>query len=76
MFWEGDTVVLKKPVPGMPVPVGAEGLVFGVFGFSRPPAYDVDFFDENHESLGQFRIFGDENLSLKTSIKDQLEGLK
>lgn len=45
MFWEGDTVVLERPVPGVPVPVGTPGIVIGVFGFLKPPAYDVDFFD-------------------------------
>ena len=73
MFWEGDTVVLKNPVA--PVLVGSEGTVFRVFGFAKPPAYDVDFFDETHKSLGAFRVFGDENLSLKMSIREQ-QGLK
>jgi len=76
MFWEGDTVVLKNPVSGVPVPVGSEGTVFRVFSFSKPPAYDVDFSDHSGNSLGAFRVFGDENLSLKISIRDQLDGLK
>jgi hypothetical protein len=76
MVWEGDTVVLEKSVPGIPVPIGAQGIVIGVFAFSKPTAYDVDSFDENHAALGLFRVFGDENFSLKISIRDQLEGLK
>ena len=76
MFWEGDTVVLERSVPGVPVPAGTQGIVIAVFGFSKPPAYDVDFFDENQRTLGLFRVFGDENFSLKISIEDQLEGLK
>lgn len=76
MFWEGDTVVLEKSVPGVPVPAGTQGTVIAVFGFSKPPAYDVDFFHEDQKALGLFRVFGDETLSLKISVKDQLEGLK
>jgi hypothetical protein len=76
MFWEGDTVALKSLLPEVPVPVGARGIVFGVYGFSKPTAYDVDFFDENHQSLGAFRVFGEENLDLVRSIREELEGLK
>ena len=76
MFWVGDTVVLGKSVPGIPVPVGTQGTVIAVFEFSKPPAHDVDFFDENQRALGLFRVFGDENFSLKISIRDQLEDLK
>lgn len=75
MFWEGDTVVLEKSVPSIPVPIGTQGIVIGVFAFSTPTAYEVDFFDENHAAVGLFRVFGDENFSLKISVKDQLEKL-
>jgi hypothetical protein len=76
MFCEGDVVVLKKPLPGTHVPVGAEGIVFRVFGWHNPPACDVDFYDQDHKGLELCRVFGDEHLDIKTSIKDQLEGLK
>lgn len=76
MFWVGDTVVLEKSVPSVPVPVGTRGIVIAVFEFSKPPAYDVDFFDENRRALGLFRLFGNQNFSLKISMRDQLEGLK
>ncbi|MGO8795726.1 MAG: hypothetical protein ACLQLC_12965 [Candidatus Sulfotelmatobacter sp.] len=76
MFCEGDVVVLKKPLPGTQVPVGTEGTVFRVFGFATPPAYDVDFYDQNHKGLELCRVFGNEHLDLKTSIMDELGGLK
>jgi hypothetical protein len=76
MFHVGDTVVLKKPLPGTQVPVGTEGVVFRVFGWHNPPACDVDFYDQDHKSHELCRVFGNEHLDLKTSIIDELRGLK
>jgi hypothetical protein len=75
MFRTGDTVVLKKPLPGAQVLVGAEGVVFRVFGWHNPPACDVDFYDQDRKCHELCRVFGNEYLDLKTSIMDQLEGL-
>lgn len=76
MFHNFDFVTLKKPLPGAYVPVGATGTVFRVFDWSNPPVYDIHFYDENHESLGVFRVWGDEALVLKLSPWQQLKDFK
>ena len=74
MFNNFDFVTLKKPLPGADVPVGATGVIFQVFDWSEPPVYDIDFQGENHKSLGVFRVWGDDALVLKRSIRDELKG--
>ena len=74
MFHNFDFVTLKKPLAGADVPVGATGVIFRVFDWSNPPVYDIDFQDENHKSLGIVRVWGDDHLVLKRSIRDELKG--
>jgi len=76
MFHHFDTVTVAKPLPGVDVPVGATGTVIRVFDWVNPTAYHVSFYGVNHESLGAFRVCGDDALVLKLSIWQQLKGLK
>ena len=74
MFHNLDFVTLKKPLPGTDVPVGATGIIFRVFDWSNPPVYDIEFQDEIHKFLGTVRVWGDDALVLKRSIRDELKG--
>jgi hypothetical protein len=47
MLNEYDSVVLRKPLPGESVPVGAVGAVVLVHDVEKQ-AYEVEFFDDNH----------------------------
>ena len=76
VFQEYDVVVLKKALPGTPVPAGAEGTIIRVFSFANPPGYDVDFLDENHKTLGLFRVIGNEDFNLKISFADEFKDMK
>ena len=67
MFHSFDVVTLKKPLPGVDVPVGAEGIIIRVFDWLNPIVYDVVFHEANHKSLGAFHVWGDEALALKFS---------
>ena len=67
MFHHFDIVTLKKPLPGVDVPMGAEGSVIRVFDCMNPIVYDVIFYDANRSSLGAFHVYGDEALALKSS---------
>jgi hypothetical protein len=77
MFHHFDVVTLKKALPGVNVPVGAEGTFIRVFGWMNPIVYDVCFYDAtNNESFGAFHVWGDEALALKRSPLQELEKLK
>jgi hypothetical protein len=70
MFHKFDTVALKKPLPGIDVPVGATGTVLRVFHWTNPPAYHVCFHDWSHEEA--FLVRGDDALELKDSIWERV----
>ena len=72
MFHHFDLVTLKKRLPGVDVPVGAEGTVIRVFDWMNPIVYDVSFHDADHKPLGAFHVWGDEAILLKRSIRDEL----
>jgi len=74
MFHNFDFVTLNEPLSGADVPVGATGIVFRVFDWPNPPVYDIELRDENHTFLGIFRVWGDDALVLKRSIRDELKG--
>jgi hypothetical protein len=46
MFKEYETFLLKRLVAGLPVPVGTRGIVL-VDYHANPPAYEVEFCEEN-----------------------------
>jgi len=49
-FSEYDIVQLSKPIPGEHIPVNTRGVVLIVFD-NEPVAYEVEFCDENGNSL-------------------------
>lgn len=59
MLKEYDSVRLKKPLSDDTVPVGSDGVVLIVY--KEPTlAYEVEFFDKSHRSLGSFSTTGDD----------------
>jgi len=75
MFHHFDVVVLKKPLPGIDVPVGTTGTVVRVFGWTDPPSYHVHFDDPSQKGWS-FLVREDDALELKVSIWEQLKGRK
>ena len=53
MFKEHEVVVLKAPTPEIPLPAGTSGTVLIVFD-DTPPAYEVEFTDDDGKSFGVF----------------------
>jgi hypothetical protein len=74
MFHNFDVVTVKKPLPGIDMPVGATGTVFRVFHWTNPPAYHICFHDWNHEEA--FLVRGDDALELKDCFWQRLQDLK
>ena len=74
MLHQFDVVTVKKPLPGLDVPVGTEGTVIRVFDWTNPPAYHINF--PNWVRGEAFLVRGDDALELKTSIWQQLKGGK
>jgi hypothetical protein len=54
-FQEYDLVRLKAASDAVPLPVGTEGTVLLVFQ-ADPMAYEVEFFDEEGESLWTYTV--------------------
>ena len=69
MLNEYDRVVLRKPLPGKSVPVGAVGAVVFVHDAEKQ-AYEVEFFDANHKTIDVCTVIGDECLELTTSFRE------
>ena len=69
MLHEYDVVVLKQALPGTSVPVSSEGTIVMVHSVEGQ-AYEVEFFDQNHETIDVCTGTGDEYLELKGAFKD------
>lgn len=76
MFHHFDVVTPKKSLPGVDVPLGAEGTVIAVFDWINPIVHDVIIHDANHKSQGAFHVWGDEASARKRSPLQELKGLK
>ena len=61
MFKELDMVVLKKPLPGASVPVGARGTIVFVH-CAEDQAYEVEFFDQDDKTVDVCTVIGEEYL--------------
>ena len=70
MFKELDVVVLKKPLPGASVPVGAQGVIVFVHN-AVDQAYEVEFFDQNDKTVDVCTVTGDEYLGEKGPFGDK-----
>jgi len=68
MLSELDVVVLEKALPGVPVPVGSDGTIVMVHS-AEEQAYEVEFFDQNHKTIGVFTVVGGEYLKLKGGLQ-------
>jgi hypothetical protein len=55
MFNEYDVIRLNANAKSIPLPAGTEGTVLLVFQ-DTPMAYEVEFVDENGESLGTYTV--------------------
>jgi len=69
MLHEYDVVELKKALPGIVVPVLSEGTIVMVHDIGAQ-AYEVEFFDQNHQTIDVCTVVGDEYLKLKWAYKD------
>jgi len=69
MYNELDVVVLKKTLPNSTVPVLSEGTIVMVHSV-KDQAYEVEFVDENHETIDVCTVVGDEYLELKWAYKE------
>jgi uncharacterized protein DUF4926 len=70
MFNELDVVVLKKPLPGASVPVGAIGTIVFVHS-AGDQAYEVEFFDQNDKTIDVCTVVGDEYLAEEGSSESK-----
>ena len=55
MLREYDVVLLKEPMPAVPLPRGTRGTILIVFPDS-PPAYEVEFVDAAGGTLGTYTV--------------------
>jgi hypothetical protein len=69
MLHEYDVVVLKKALPGVAVPVSSEGTIVMVHDVAAQ-AYEVEFFDQNHNTINVCTVVGNEYLELKSAYRD------
>jgi hypothetical protein len=69
MFHEYDVVILIKALPGTSVPVLTVGTIVHVHD-GESQAYEVEFVDENHQTIDVCTVIGDENLKLKSAYRE------
>jgi len=50
-----DTIVLKAPLEGDPIPVGTKGVILMIFE-SPSKAFEIEFVDVDNETLGTFTV--------------------
>jgi hypothetical protein len=72
MFHRHDVVVLKKPLPGIDVPLGTTGTIIRLFDWTDPPSYHIHF-DHPSQKGWSLLVRGDDALELKRSIWQELK---
>ncbi len=70
MLHEYDVVLLKKALPGARVPVSSEGTIVMVHDIGAQ-AYEVEFFDQSHNTIAVCTVVGNEYLELKSAYRNR-----
>ncbi len=60
MFHHFDVVTLKKPLPGVDVPLGTTGTIVRVFDWTDPPSYHINF---DHPNQREWAFLSEETIA-------------